>query len=140
MAWLVRIIKSYFSLPIWVIIWISVFLVPANFAGFLFLETVSGFWIALLGAGAIILNLGFVWANGGFSKVLCIPHVLFWTPLVVLLLYRLVNVETAAPEHWLTAAVFLINGTSLFFDFYDLKQWRNGNRQVAGYEAEPVRF
>lgn len=140
MAWLVRIIKSYFSLPVWVIIWISLFLIPANFAGFLFLETISGFWIALLGAGAIILNLGFVWINGGFSKVLCVPHVLLWTPLVGLLGYRLSSAEMSEPEYWLTIAAFLINGTSLFFDFYDLKQWRNGHRQVAGYEAEPVRF
>lgn len=140
MTWLVRIIKSYFSLPVWVIIWISLFLVPANFAGFYFLETTSGVWVALLGAGAIILNLGLVWINGGFSKVLCIPHVLFWTPLVFLLAYRLLYAEMAAPEYWLTVVVFLINGVSLVFDFYDLKQWRKGNRQVAGYENEIVRF
>ncbi len=94
----------------------------------------------VLGAGAIILNLGFVWINGGFSKVLCIPHVIFWTPLVMLLAYRLLSVDMAAPEYWLSMAAFLVNGTSLFFDFYDLKQWRDGNQQIAGYENEPVRF
>ena len=62
------------------------------------------------------------------------------TPLVFLLAYRLLYAEMAAPEYWLTVVVFLINGVSLVFDFYDLKQWRKGNRQVAGYENEIVRF
>lgn len=140
MGWIVRIAKSFFALPLWVIVWICLFLVPANFAGFAFLNTVSGFWISLLGAGAIILNLGLVWLNGGFSKVLCIPHVLFWTPLVGLLAYRLFAVEMASDEYWLALSAFVINGVSLFFDFYDLHAWRRGHRQIAGYETSDVRF
>lgn len=104
------------------------------------MDTASGFWIALFGAGAIILNLGVVWLNGGFSKVLCIPHVIFWTPLVALLGYRLLFADMMTFEFWITLAAFLVNGVSLFFDFYDLGQWRNGNRKIAGYESEPVRF
>ncbi len=140
MAWFARIVRSYFSLPVWVIVWISLFLVPANFAAFAFLDTISGLWIALLGAGAIIINLPLVWLNGGFSKVLCIPHVLFWTPLVAFLGYRLASADLGTGEFMLTLMAFIINGISLFFDYYDLKQWRNGNRQVAGFEADAVRF
>jgi len=56
-AWTIRIVKSMFSLPIWVIVWIGLFLIPVNFAGFWFLETTSGLAIAVMGAGAIGINL-----------------------------------------------------------------------------------
>ncbi len=140
MSWAIRIVKSYFSLPLWVVAWISLFLVPANFAGLFYLSTVSGFWISVLGAGAIIVNLGIVWLNGGFSKALCIPHVILWTPLVLLLGYRLLSVTMVGPELWITIAAFVINLISLFFDFYDLRQWRRGARSIAGFENETVRI
>ncbi|WP_421856106.1 hypothetical protein [Oricola sp.] len=135
-----RILKSYFSLPVWVIIWIGLFLVPANFSGYWFMDTASGWWIAVLGATGIIVNLPIVWLNGGLSKVLCIPHILFWTPLVVILGYRLLAVPMNATEFTLALAVFAVNGMSLAFDYYDFFEWRRGNRAVAGYPDDPVRF
>lgn len=140
LQWIVRIVRSMFALPVWVIIWISLMLVPANFAGFFFLDTVSGWWIAVLGAGAIIVNLPLVWLNGGMSKVLAIPHLVFWIPLVVILGYRLIAVDLATPEYALTLVVFVINLISLGFDIYDFFEWRGGNRDVAGFPGEPVRF
>lgn len=138
--WIVRIVKSMFALPVWVIIWINLLLVPANFAGFFFLDTVSGWWIALLGAGAIIVNLPLIWLNGGLSKVLCIPHLVFWIPLVGILGYRLLTADMTSPELQLAAIVFAFNLFSLGFDIYDFFEWRGGNRDVAGFPGEPVRF
>ncbi len=83
-----RILKSNFALPVWVIVWIYGFLVPANFSGLLFLEYESGIWVAILGAGAIVINVGILFLNGGFSKVLAISHLVLWIPLQFILLYR----------------------------------------------------
>lgn len=140
MAWVIRIIKSFFALPLWVIVWISVFLIPANFAGFWFLDSRIGFWIALLGAGAIILNLVPVLLNGGLSKVLAIPHLICWVPLEIIL-FRLIWTEELSVGEWrLAITVLMINGISLGFDFYDTREWWRGNRKVVGFEDEPVRL
>ncbi len=140
MAWIVRIVRSYFSLPVWVVIWLSLFLIPANFAGFWFLDTRTGFWVALLGAGAILLNAVIVLINGGLSKVLAIPHLIFWIPLEIILL-RLVIAGGLSETEWRLAVIVLVtNGISLGFDVYDTVAWWRGKRKIAGYEDQPVRL
>ncbi|MEX0346910.1 MAG: hypothetical protein AB3N20_18450 [Rhizobiaceae bacterium] len=140
MAWIVRILKSTFALPVWVLVWIFVFLLPANFAGFWFLDTDVGFWVSVLGAGAIIVNMIPVLVNGGVSKVLAIPHLIFWIPLEIILLRLVMTGDLATSEWRLAIAVLIINGISLGFDFYDTAEWWKGNRKVVGYEDEPVRL
>jgi hypothetical protein len=139
-AWLLRIWRSFLALPLWVIIWICLFLVPVNFIGFWFLDSVSGRWIAFLGAGGILLNAIPVLVNGGFSKVLCVPHLLCWIPLVAILGYRLVFADLVGTELQLAVAAFVINGASLFFDVYDFFEWRGGKRDVAGFPDEAVKW
>lgn len=138
--WLLRILQSFFALPVWVIVWISAFLIPVNFAGFWFLDTPTGWWVAVLGAGAIILNLIPVLINGGLSKVLALPHLVLWGPLVIILGVKLAGGGLTGAEWWLALAVFVVNGVSLFFDVYDTREWWRGNRAVTGFEDEPVRL
>ena len=93
-----------------------VFLIPANLSGLFFLDTPTGVWITVLGAGALAVNTVFVLVNGGFSRVLALPHVLLWGPLQIILAVRLVSVPAGGTEWWLALTVFVINGISLVFD------------------------
>ncbi|MEM9279524.1 MAG: hypothetical protein AAGA76_13200 [Pseudomonadota bacterium] len=137
----IRILKSSFSMPVWVQIWIYFFLIPANFSGLFLLHYVSGFWIAVLGAGAIFINMGILFLNGGFSKVLAIPHLLFWIPLQIILLFRyLLAPDLSDFEQTYILVVMIINGISIVLDIYDTKEWLNGNRDVAGFPGEPVKL
>ncbi len=140
MTWIVRILKSTFALPVWVLVWIFVFLLPANFAGFWFLDTDVGLWVSVLGAGAIFVNLIPVLINGGVSKVLAIPHLIFWIPLEIILLRFVVAGDLSTSEWRLAVAVLIVNGISLGFDFHDTAEWWKGNRKVVGYEDEPVKL
>ena len=99
-----RIFRSLFSLPAWVIVWMLVFLIPANLAGLFMLDTQSGRWIALLGAGGLLVNLVPVFVNGGFSRVLAIPHLVFWLPLELVLLARDGSKLSAETERGATVA------------------------------------
>jgi len=138
---LARIFKSLFAMPVWVIVWMLGFLIPANLSGLFLLDYVSGFWVALLGATAIAINAVIVFANGGFSKVLAIPHLVFWAPLQVILLYRYFTVPDMSNfEQNYILVVLIINGVSLVFDIFDTKEWLRGNRDVVGLEGEPVKF
>ena len=136
-----NIIQSFFSLPAWVIIWIVVFLIPANFAGFWFLELPSGIWIAGLGAGSILFNLILVWLNKGFSKALALPHLVCWIPLCIYLWMRIsAGSAVSEAEQILMLICAIINTISLGFDVKDGWEWLRGQRDVAGFEGQPVRF
>ncbi len=135
-----RILSSLIALPVWVIIWMFVFLIPANMSGLMFLDTTTGVWITVLGAGALAVNTVLVLANRGFSRVLAIPHLLLWGPLEVFLAVRLAAVPQGSGEWWLALTVFAINGISLFFDVYDTVRWWRGERQVTGFETETARI
>ncbi|MEM9331552.1 MAG: hypothetical protein AAGA53_09515 [Pseudomonadota bacterium] len=137
----IRIVKSSFSMPIWVQIWIYCVLIPANFSGLFLLQYTSGFWIAVLGAGAICINMLILLLNGGFSKVLAIPHLVLWIPLECILLYRYFVVpDLSAFEYLYILIVVIINGVSIIFDVYDTKEWFYGNRDVVGFPGEPVKL
>ena len=133
---LARIFRSLIAIPIWVLIWMFLFLIPANLSGFFMLDTVSGLWIALLGGGALAINTILVLINGGFSRVLALPHLALWLPLEIILIYRYAFAEMAEGEAWLTLMVLIINGISLAFDFLDTLRWYRGDRGVFGFEHE----
>ena len=136
-----RIFKSLFSMPVWVIVWMCFFLIPANLSGFFFLEFESGMWVATLGAGALFINTIILFMNGGFSKALAIPHLIFWGPLEIILLYRYFAVpDLSAAEQNFILIVAVINGVSLVFDVFDTRDWMQGKRDVEGFPGEPVRF
>lgn len=139
--WILRILKSTFSLPVWVIVWIFLFLIPANFSGLFLLNYDAGFWVALLGAGAIAINSIILLLNGGFSKVLAVPHLLLWIPLQAILLWRYFTVpDLSSFEATYILIIVIINGISIVFDFYDTWEWMKGNRDVAGFPGEPVKL
>ena len=131
-----RILKSLVSLPLWVQLWMLLILIPANISGLFFLETTSGRWIALLGCGALAVNTVLVVINGGFTRVLALPHLLFWIPLEVVLLFRVLQVEMQSVEFTLTLAVLLVNAISLIFDGLDAKRWYAGERGIIGIDDE----
>ncbi|MDF2370851.1 MAG: hypothetical protein P1V21_08665 [Rhizobiaceae bacterium] len=132
-----RILKSIVSLPLWVQVWMLLILIPANVSGLFFLETTSGQWIALLGSGALAVNTVLVLINGGFTRVLALPHLLFWIPLEMVLLFRMLRVEMDFVEFTLTLAVLVVNAISLVFDGLDAKRWYSGEKGIIGMDDEP---
>ena len=87
-----------------------------------------------------MVNLVPVVVNRGFSRVLAIPHLLFWLPLELILLTRILLADMGSAEWSLTMVVLVINGISLCFDVVDARRWWRGERDVVGFEGEPVKF
>lgn len=120
---LIDIWKSFLAIPTWVKIWVVVILVPANMASLLFLDQPSGGLIAALAIGGMALNGPIMWVDRGLSKLMSLPHLLLWGPLMVVLWPQL-----GAPY---PTALFVINAISLAFDAVDFAKWLRGDRQVA---------
>nr|WP_309502299.1 hypothetical protein [uncultured Roseovarius sp.] len=121
---------SYRALPLWVQIWVFCILVPANAAAIFFVTAPFGGWVAALAIGGMLPNLWIMLRERGFPDTMALPHVLVWTPLVVLLACLLAGtVELSAGYTrylWLLLVVDLI---SLLFDFNDVRHWLRRRRE-----------
>jgi len=137
----IRIFQSAFSLPVWVQIWMFLFLIPVNMSGLFLLNYESGFWVAILGASALAINTCVLFLNRGFSKVLAVPHLILWGPLQVILVLRYFTAQDLSPfEQNYILVVLVVNGISLVFDVFDTLEWKRGQRDVAGFPGEPVKL
>ncbi len=137
-----RMLVSWTRLPLWVLIWVFVFLGPVNIAALFFLDTDTGLYATIAMIIAFSANGFLMIANGGVSKVMAIPHLFAWIPLEIYLIWQLFFSDNLVPgsgEHWLAWLLLTINGISLGFDVYDTKEWQSGNRSITGYPDAKVR-
>ncbi|MEM1139083.1 MAG: hypothetical protein AAGH45_04300 [Pseudomonadota bacterium] len=143
MGRVVRIFKSYFSLPVWVQIWVAFILAPANFAGLWMMDLPIGYWTGLTALVVIGSNTVLMAMNGGLSKVLAIPHLIFWIPLHGYIVWRLFFQEggpaIGSTEYVYGLIVLVVNTISLLFDVYDTAEWAKGKKGIAGFpDVKPV--
>lgn len=135
-ALFMRMLVSWTKLPGWVLVWVLGILGPINIAALFFLDTNTGMAALLAMIVAFGGNSFLMISNGGVSKVMAIPHLFAWIPLEIYLLWQLLfttNIVAGSGEYWLAWLLVIINGISLAFDVYDTREWRAGNRQLAGF-------
>ena len=67
-----------------------------------------------------------------FSRAMALPHVVIWTPLVILLTYLLTG-ETAFDGAYRSFLILLVavDAVSLGFDYVDAVKWWKGERDIA---------
>ncbi len=125
------ILHSFRAMPLWVQVWVALVLVPVNVASLLFLDAPNGVTIAVLANGALWLNGGIMLYERGLSRLMALPHLLLWTPLVMILAVTLSKgiAGEAVAFFW---ALLVINLISLGFDYVDFWKWLQGQREVAG--------
>lgn len=132
MALIKDIWRSFRALPLWVQIWVGLILVPVNMAAILFLSEPNGLLIATLAIGGMAPNLFIMIKERGLSKAMALPHLLIWTPLVVLLAATLGHPEMSGPFQTFVWLLLLIDLISLGFDCPDAWKWWKGERAIAG--------
>lgn len=129
---IVEIWRSFRRMALWVQLWVVLVLVPVNLASLAFLSAPGGAWIAGLAVGGMAPNLPIMFGERGLSRAMALPHILIWTPLVVLVLLTLTAGALLPPGFraylWLLLAVDLI---SLGFDYADAAKWLRGDRAIA---------
>ena len=124
--------SSFRRLPGWVQIWAVLILIPVNMAAVLFLGQPYATLIAGLAIGGMLPNLAIMGAERGLSKAMALPHLLFWIPLVVVIVSLLWGKTELGPDYrsflW---ALLAINLVSLAFDIPDAWKWWCGDRGIA---------
>ena len=127
---------SFRALPVWVRVWVFLWLVPVNMASLLFLAQPGGLWVAFLANIAMLGNLPVLIMDRGFSKRMALPHLLPWALLAGLLL--LARPEAAGVYGGYLWLLLGTNIVSLAFDVTDALKWWTGARGVAGRPSDPA--
>lgn len=123
--------QSFKALPIWVRIWVAAILIPVNVLPFVFLGTMSGRAAALAAIFVVITNVPIMLHERGMSRLMSVPHLVAWIPLLAFLIWRLDRQPgLAGGEVMLAVALIAINGLSLLFDAVDSWRWWRGERGV----------
>ena len=135
-----RLLASIAGLPQWVQAWLVV-LVGTNLASLAFLDTNVGLWTAAAIVVVGTLNLPMMVIQGGLTRLLSLPHFV-WFPLIVLLYGQLHGTNAlpaGSPVRIFALAVLIVNGISLLFDVLEVYRWFRGEREVLGLDrSEPV--
>ena len=117
--------------PAWIGVWLNILL-----AGAFLLPLALLIWkeSRIAGIATVVASLvGGVatqWLYGevGYVKLLGLPHIIFWTPLMVYLIAKIVRGEVPVwPQRIMTAIVIII-GISLLFDYVDVARYVFGER------------
>ena len=123
--------QSYRRLPLWVQLWVALILVPVNAASLVFWGAPMGAWLAVMAIGAMLLNGVIMLFERGFSKMMALPHVLIWTPLVLLILWLLAKGDLAAGYARYLMFLLAVDLFSLALDYADTVKWLKGERRIA---------
>lgn len=122
---------SFMAMPLWVRIWMALILVPVNMAGLFFLDQPGAVLVTVLSLMGMLPNLPIMAINRGFSSAMALPHLPFWTALVLILLFQRPEGGTASYQMLLTV-ILVVDVISLAFDYKDAWAWWRGERAVAG--------
>lgn len=127
---------SFQSLPLWVRLWVGAVLVPANVVPFFFLDTATGQVAAWAAAFVAVTNVPIMLQRRGMSRLMSVPHLLAWFPLVAWLALRLAGATAlSTAELALLWLLLIVNSLSLVFDVMDTWRWLAGERDIPGFPA-----
>ncbi len=121
---------SFMRAPLWVRIWMVLWLIPVNLAPLFFVDHERGWLIAGLSIGGMLLNVPIVLVERGLSRLMALPHILLWTPLVLACLLLLaLGVESVGYARllWILVVTDIV---SLLFDYSDFIRWLRGDRKI----------
>ena len=125
--------QSARQLPLWVKVWVLGVLVPVNTLPFGFLDTRVGRAAAVASLLVVISNTTILLAQRGITRLMALPHLIAWIPLVSWLAASLLfDATLSGSEADLAIALLIVNGISLGFDTVDYVHWLCGQRGHLG--------
>ncbi len=129
--------QSFLALPMWVRIWTFLILVPINVASIWFIGQPGSVLIASIAIAGIAFNAIPLWFERGFTNTMAIPHVIFWVPLVIILIAYLTGSKTILGEElyeeyrYFLVALLICNIISLAFDIPDAITWFRNRKRIS---------
>ena len=104
----------------------ALWLMPINIASLLFIHEPYGLWVAFLANIAMLPNLPIMLVERRLSRTMALPHLPFWTALVLLIVWMGPDASTLYGKYLFALA--MTNIVSLLFDYGDAYRWFKGDR------------
>lgn len=131
--------RSFLAVPRWVQVWVGAVLVPVNALPFFFLDTPTGRAAAAAAVFVVFTNLPIMLIMRGMSRLMAVPHLIAWLPLLPYLTARLAFGQSLLlPELLLALALLVVNAVSVAFDTLDTWRWICGQRDIPGQPSREV--
>ena len=111
--------------PFWLKVWIF-WMVFLNSASIFFVRHSEGRWV-LAAWLASLVTMSRLFDEFGYTRILGLAHVLWWSPLVVFLFRRRARFGEGAFGGW-ARWLALTNAASLAVDYVDVARWALGER------------
>ena len=111
--------------PLWVQIWLNI-LGPVNFAAIFFVFKSRLAWIVLAAIALSFIGIMYLYAEFGYVRLLGLPHIVFWTPMLVYFWKAVPRLEPS----WFKKYLYVVMGTnfiSLLFDYVDVARYFLGS-------------
>ena len=122
--------RSFMRLPLWVRLWIPFGLGAVNISAFFLTQFPIGYWAAWATAFVLAVNGPIILFQRGWSKLLAVPHLIVWVPLLIYVTWRLSHHDVTWTEFSYGLALLMVNGLSVLFDTADTWRWFKGERAV----------
>ncbi len=122
---------SWMALPNWVKVWL-IFLNILFLAAFLYIPSQLARIVLISYVSSGPFLLGFVFFEGGFSRILGIGHLIPWLPMMVWLLWWITRSDPSAPGAFYAVILAIATATCLVFDMHDIRRWIAGERKLMG--------
>ena len=111
------------------ILWLA-FITTISWIVFLFskqtrLDAVILFFVG----GAVTFWMQWIYATEGFVRLLGLPHVVLWTPLLIYLGYRVSRVDYTTPFRQIMYVLIASIAISLLFDYADVARYLLGDKE-----------
>lgn len=112
--------------PIWLRSWLF-WLMFINTASVIFAFTRKEAHWVLTAWLANLLFMPMLFAEFGYTRILGLSHIVFWTPLLVYLWRRRAEIELRSVSGAYLWALFVSDGLSLVIDYIDLARYLAGD-------------
>ena len=116
--------SSFQQLSMPVRLWIAAWLVPVNMASLFFLGERNGVAICLLAILGMAFNIPIMVKERGMTDLMALPHLVLWTPLVLLVGLTLFA-DIGSGYRLFLIVLFVTDVVSLVFDARDFQAWRH---------------
>jgi hypothetical protein len=114
--------------PFWLKLWIF-WMVFLNSASLFFVKRAEGRWVLAAWLGNLF-TMNRLFEAFGYTRILGLSHVLWWTPLLVYLFRRRASFGEGAFGGWARWLVITL-AASLAIDYVDIARWALGERGPA---------
>ena len=90
--------RSFMRLPVWVRFWLPFALGGVNLPAFFLTHTPIGYWAAWSTAFVLLVNGPIILMQQGWGKLLALPHLIVWIPLLTFVLVRFADPDVSSTE------------------------------------------